>query len=466
MDEEAEVDKQDAIDVEKLDGEVKLENVDFSYNKNKKVLNKISLTAHKGQTIAIVGPTGSGKTTIINLLNKFYHIDRGTITIDGVDIDNITMESLRKSVAVVLQDTYLFSVSIRENLRYGNLNATDEEIIKAAKLANAHHFIMQLEDGYDTVLSDNGSNLSQGQRQLLAIARAILSKSSILILDEATSSIDTRTEVHIQNAMVNLMEGKTTFIIAHRLSTIRNADVILAVKDGEIIEKGTHDELLEAEGFYANLYKKEGFRGGHIILLNARDSEYYEATKKQAMGALQAYPGGLQVGGGITAENAEEFLTAGASHVIVTSYVFCDGKIQMDRLKKLRNAVGKEHLVLDLSCRKKDGKYYIVTDRWQRFTEQMITEDLLEQLAGYCDEFLVHAVDVEGKASGIEEELVRLLGSWGKIPVTYAGGVGDFEDLARLKKLGKNMLNVTIGSALDLFGGTMSYEKVKEFCRE
>ena len=195
--------------------------------------------------------------------------------------------------------------------------------------------------------------------------------------------------------------------------------------------------------FYANLYKKEGFRGGHIILLNARDSEYYEATKKQAMGALQAYPGGLQIGGGITAENAEEFLTAGASHVIVTSYVFCDGKIQMDRLKKLRNAVGKEHLVLDLSCRKKDGKYYIVTDRWQRFTEQMITEDLLEQLAGYCDEFLVHAVDVEGKASGIEEELVRLLGSWGKIPVTYAGGVGDFEDLARLKKLGKNTTGST-----------------------
>ena len=215
--------------------------------------------------------------------------------------------------------------------------------------------------------------------------------------------------------------------------------------------------------FYANLYKKEGFRGGHIILLNARDSEYYEATKKQAVSALQAYPKGLQVGGGIT---AEEFLAAGASHVIVTSYVFCDGQIQMDRLKKLRDTVGKEHLVLDLSCRKKDGRYYIVTDRWQRFTEQSITEDLLEQLAGYCDEFLVHAVDVEGKASGIEEELVRLLGSWGKIPVTYAGGVGNFDDLTKLRKLGKNRLNVTIGSALDLFGGTMSYEKVKEFCRE
>ena len=218
--------------------------------------------------------------------------------------------------------------------------------------------------------------------------------------------------------------------------------------------------------FYADLYKKEGFRGGHIILLNAKDSEYYEATKKQAMSALQAYPGGLQVGGGITAENAEEFLAAGASHVIVTSYVFCDGQIQMDRLKKLLDTVGKEHLVLDLSCRKKDGKYYIVTDRWQKFTEQMITEELLEQLSDYCDEFLVHAVDVEGKAGGIEEELVRLLGSWGKIPVTYAGGVGNFDDLAKLKELGKNRLNVTIGSALDLFGGTMSYEKVKEFCRE
>ena len=218
--------------------------------------------------------------------------------------------------------------------------------------------------------------------------------------------------------------------------------------------------------FYANLYKKEGFRGGHIILLNARDSEYYEATKKQAKSALQAYPGGLQVGGGITAENAEEFLSAGASHVIVTSYVFCDGQIQLNRLKKLLDTVGKEHLVLDLSCRKKDGKYYIVTDRWQKFSEQMITEELLEQLSGYCDEFLVHAVDVEGKASGIEENLVRLLGSWGKIPMTYAGGVGNFDDLAKLKELGKNRLNVTIGSALDLFGGTMSYEKVKEFCRE
>ena len=218
--------------------------------------------------------------------------------------------------------------------------------------------------------------------------------------------------------------------------------------------------------FYAELYKKAGIKGGHVILLNGHDSPYYESTKEQAILALHTYPGGLQIGGGVNPENAGEYLDAGASHVIVTSYVFKDGRISWENLNKMKETVGKEKLVLDLSCRRKDGKYYIVTDRWQRFTEQSITEDLLEQLAGYCDEFLVHAVDVEGKASGIEEELVRLLGSWGKIPVTYAGGVGDFEDLARLKKLGKNMLNVTIGSALDLFGGTMSYEKVKEFCRE
>lgn len=261
MDENQEIDKEESVDVDNLQGEVNLENVEFSYNNDKKILKNINLTAHKGQTIAIVGPTGSGKTTIINLLNKFYTIDSGKISIDGKNIDDITMESLRKSVSVVLQDTYLFSVSIRENLRYGNLNATDEEIEKAAKLANAHHFIMQLEDGYETVLSDNGSNLSQGQRQLLAIARAILSNSSILILDEATSSIDTRTEVAIQEAMVNLMKGKTTFIIAHRLSTIRSADKILALKDGEIIEHGTHDELLKLNGFYANLYNSQ-FRSG------------------------------------------------------------------------------------------------------------------------------------------------------------------------------------------------------------
>ena len=215
--------------------------------------------------------------------------------------------------------------------------------------------------------------------------------------------------------------------------------------------------------FYAKMYQKDGVQGGHIILLNAKDSEYYEATKAQAMLALKAYPNGLQVGGGITAENAKEFLDAGASHVIVTSYVFRDGRIDYERLEKLVEAVGKEHLVLDLSCRRRDDKYYIVTDRWQKFTEEVVTISLLNRLMEYCDEFLIHAVDVEGKSSGIETELVEILGSWGKIPVTYAGGVGSFEDLEQLKVLGQNRVNVTIGSALDLFGGKMQYEEVLKY---
>lgn len=217
--------------------------------------------------------------------------------------------------------------------------------------------------------------------------------------------------------------------------------------------------------FYAQLYKETGLTGGHVILLNAKDSEYYEATKSQAMQALHTYPGGLQIGGGITAENAAEFLDAGASHVIVTSYVFRQGKINYENLYKIKKAVGKEHLVLDLSCRKKAGSYYIVTDRWQNFTDEIVTEALLETLMNCCDEFLIHAVDVEGKASGIEEELTALLGNWGKIPITYAGGVGSFADLEKLKILGKDKLNVTIGSALDIFGGSMEYEKVLEYMK-
>ncbi len=218
--------------------------------------------------------------------------------------------------------------------------------------------------------------------------------------------------------------------------------------------------------FYAKMYQKAGIKGGHIILLNAKDSEYYGATKEQAMLALAAYPNGLQVGGGITAENAKEFLDAGASHVIVTSYVFRDGKIDYERLEKLVQTVGKERLVLDLSCRKRDNAYYIVTDRWQKFTEEEVTLSLLNRLMNYCDEFLIHAVDVEGKAKGIETELVAMLGEWGKIPVTYAGGVGCFADLEQLKVLGQNRVNVTIGSALDLFGGDMKYEEVLEYIRK
>ena len=212
--------------------------------------------------------------------------------------------------------------------------------------------------------------------------------------------------------------------------------------------------------FYANLYRKDGIRGGHIILLNPSTSEYFDATKKQALEALRAYPQGMQIGGGVTAENAKEYLDAGASHVIVTSYVFCDGCIQYDRLKKLTQIVGKQRLVLDVSCRKIDEGYCIMTDRWQKFTKEVVTLPLLEELSAYCDEFLVHAVDVEGKNGGIETGLVRMLSDYDGIPVTYAGGVHSWDDIELLKKLGKGKIDMTIGSALDLFGGTLSYERL------
>ena len=237
---------------------------------------------------------------------------------------------------------------------------------------------------------------------------------------------------------------------------------------GSLKDKGNQAEenfVSQMDGaFYANMYKKAGIRGGHIILLNPVTSEYYEATRAQALLALHSYPGGLQLGGGITADNAARFIEAGASHVIVTSYVFNNGRIDYNNLEKLVDAVGKSHLVLDLSCRKKDDSYYIVTDRWQKFTDEVITEELLDELSQYCDEFLIHAVDVEGKAGGIEKELVSLLGNWGKIPLTYAGGIHSFEDLRLIKELGHNRVNVTIGSALDLFGGSMKFEDVIAFC--
>lgn len=216
--------------------------------------------------------------------------------------------------------------------------------------------------------------------------------------------------------------------------------------------------------FFAKLYRDAGIKGGHIILLNHSGSDYYSATKAQALEALASYPGGLQVGGGITPDNALEFLEAGASHVIVTSYVFKDGIIHFDRLKELVNVVGKKHLVLDLSCRKTESGYMVVTDRWQKETREKVDEELLDKLSGYCDEFLIHAVDVEGKSEGIEQELVALLGGWGKRPMTYAGGVHSYEDLHLLEKLGRNRLNVTIGSALDLFGGVLAWEEVLKIC--
>lgn len=216
--------------------------------------------------------------------------------------------------------------------------------------------------------------------------------------------------------------------------------------------------------FFARLYRQAGLRGGHIILLNPAGSEFYEDTKNQALKALREYPGGLQLGGGITPDNAAEFLDAGASHVIVTSYAFREGKIRYDRLDQLRRSVGKERLVLDLSCRKTEEGYMVVTDRWQNMTSEQVNEELLERLSGYCDEFLIHAVDVEGKSQGIERELVELLGKWNGRPVTYAGGVHSYADLMLLKELGNDRLNVTVGSALDLFGGQMKWGRVLELC--
>jgi phosphoribosylformimino-5-aminoimidazole carboxamide ribotide isomerase len=214
--------------------------------------------------------------------------------------------------------------------------------------------------------------------------------------------------------------------------------------------------------WYADLYRSHGLTGGHVILLNAKDSPYYEQTKAQALSALREWPGGLMIGGGISADNAGEFLDAGASHVIVTSWVFRDGHIRYDRIRTLRETVGKEHLVLDLSCRKRDGKYFVVTDRWQKFTEEEVTAELLSRLQESCDEFLIHAVDVEGKAKGIEEALVELLADACGIPATYAGGVGSYEDVRKLRDLGKGKVDMTIGSALDLFGGPLEFRKVQE----
>lgn len=217
--------------------------------------------------------------------------------------------------------------------------------------------------------------------------------------------------------------------------------------------------------WFARFYEKDHLTGGHIILLNPASSPYYEATKSQALSALGACPGQLQIGGGIHAENAEEFIRKGASHVIVTSYVFRDGQICWENLERICGAVGREHLVLDLSCRKKGEDYYIVTDRWQKYTDVKLNESLLSELSGSCSEFLVHAVDVEGKAAGIEQDVAALLGGWGQLPVTYAGGVSSFEDLRQLKELGQNRVDVTIGSALDIFGGHMEYSRVLEFIR-
>ena len=237
-----------------LKGDVRFNDVDFGYTKEKEVLHGINLYAKPGQKVAFVGATGAGKTTITNLINRFYDITDGTILYDGIDIKRIKKSELRRSLGIVLQDTNLFTDTVMENIRYGRLTATDEDVINAAKLANAHDLIMRLPQGYDTVLEGDGANLSQGQRQLLAIARAAVNDPPVMILDEATSSIDTRTEAIVQRGMDRLMSNRTVFVIAHRLSTVHNADVIMVMDDGRIIERGTHDMLIEEKGRYYQLY--------------------------------------------------------------------------------------------------------------------------------------------------------------------------------------------------------------------
>jgi ATP-binding cassette, subfamily B, multidrug efflux pump len=242
---------------------VRFEQVDFSYSPGTPVIRDMSLEAEAGRTLALVGPTGAGKTTIINLLARFYEVDGGRIAVDGTDIRGIRKDFLRRRLGIVLQDMFLFSTSVMENIRYGRMGATDEEVIRAAEIADADHFIRQLPHGYRTVLSERAGNLSQGQRQLLAIARAIIADPAILILDEATSSVDTRTEARIQKALLRLMRGRTSFVIAHRLSTIRDADCVLVIQDGRIVERGNHRELLDAHGVYHRLYVSQ-FKGQEI----------------------------------------------------------------------------------------------------------------------------------------------------------------------------------------------------------
>ncbi len=292
------LDAEEAIGVHDLEGKVVFENVDFGYDPKVPVLKDITMYAEPGQTIALVGPTGAGKTTIVNVLTRFYDIQGGNITIDGMDIKQIKKDDLRRQLGIVLQDVFLFSGTVMDNIKYGNLEATDEDCIAAAKLANADHFIRRLPQGYETNLSERADNLSQGQRQLLSIARAIVADPAILILDEATSSVDTRTEIQIQKALLNLMEGRTAFVIAHRLSTIKNADVVLVIKEGEIIERGSHEELLAEKGFYFNLYMSQ-FKGtkDDVEFEYIKPAEVFDKPK-QSRGMMGRGGGMGMMGGG------------------------------------------------------------------------------------------------------------------------------------------------------------------------
>lgn len=358
-------DAQDAASVYDLEGEVVFDNVDFGYLPDQQVLKDITLKAEPGQTIALVGPTGAGKTTIVNVLTRFYDIQDGEITIDGMDIKHIKKDDLRRQLGIVLQDVFLFSGTVMDNIRYGNLEATDEDCIAAAKLANADGFIRRLPKGYETNLSERATNLSQGQRQLLSIARAIVADPAILILDEATSSVDTRTEVQIQQALLNLMEGRTSFVIAHRLSTIRNADLVLVINQGEIIERGNHEELLEKKGFYYNLYMSQ-FKG----TIDDADFEYikpvevYDKPKQPQMPKMGGRKG-HGMGGG---SPSPEMMRQRAMEVVK---IFKDEEaISPESAKTMEELEIPGHFQMMIQMRltplgiitENEGKYYLVEE--------------------------------------------------------------------------------------------------------
>jgi ABC-type multidrug transport system fused ATPase/permease subunit len=277
------VDAPDAVEMPPIQGRVEFEHVSFAYKDGEPVLEDVSLVAEPGQTVALVGETGAGKTTLASLIGRFYEVDSGAVRIDGRDVRSVTRASLRRQMGIVLQDTFLFAGTVMENIRYGRLEADDEEVIAAARLVNAHDFVSRLPEGYQTELTERGSNLSQGQRQLISFARAVLADPRILILDEATSSVDTRTEILIQRALAELLKGRTSFVIAHRLSTIRNADQVLVIQDGRMVERGTHDSLMAQRGVYYDLYMSQFRRES-----DAKEREHELATGQLAMGSQPA----------------------------------------------------------------------------------------------------------------------------------------------------------------------------------
>jgi len=355
-------DAPDAVAVDRFRGEVEFRDVDFSYVPGVQVIKDMSFEAEPGQRIAIVGPTGAGKTTMVNILSRFYEIQGGSINIDGRNIRTYRKDDLRRQLGAVLQDVFLFSGSVMNNIRYGRLEATDEEVVEAARLANADGFIRRLPQGYETKLSERGSNLSQGQRQLLSIARAIVADPSILILDEATSSVDTRTEVQIQEALKRLMEGRTSFVIAHRLSTIRNADTVLVINHGEIVERGTHEELLAAKGFYYRLYMSQfkGTNGG---------PKFERFIDEPAPARPQMGGGSMGMGGpnpGRMMEMAQAFLRAGA--VSPETSKTPEELGLPPQFRAMQAGLGQPGLFLE-----HNGRYYLSEERLRQMKERVGT---------------------------------------------------------------------------------------------